>query len=164
MKLRFGYGTIISLAIVSVLVGTQIYQKRQSAAREPVVEHQVHGITGIAPVPEFALRHRAELALTNKQVHEITALAASYRKEVAPVKIRLDAAASDYTTYMERTVAEQRPEDKDVTERSAEVQRLSAVLASTRHAYWQRVLAVLTPSQVRTAQRAITGATLTDLQ
>ncbi|OPZ84291.1 MAG: hypothetical protein BWY76_01905 [bacterium ADurb.Bin429] len=165
MKLKFGYGTVIALIIAAVLIGTQVYQKRQAAARGPVVERQVHGMShGVAPTPEYALRYREALHLTEEQVTTITALATAYRKEVAPVHARLNTAARTYENYMERTAEQSRPKTQEVTGHSGEVQRLSGVLATTRHAYWARVLAALTAPQRQTAQQLATQAKLTDLQ
>ena len=64
---------------------------------------------------------------------------------------------------MERTAAQPLPNSDEVTERSGEVQRLSGVLATTRHAYWQRVMAVLTVSQQQKAQQMMAQAKLADL-
>lgn len=165
MKFRLGYGTTIALIIAAVLLGTHFYQKRQAMARRPVVERQVMGMTrGIAPAPEFTLRHREELQLTVAQARKITALATAYRKEIAPVQTRLDAAAREYDSYMTRTAAQPHPKTQDITGHSGEVQRLSGVLATTRHAYWQRVLTVLTPAQQQSAQRLLAQATLTDIR
>ncbi|MHB0935663.1 MAG: hypothetical protein ACYC6A_04675 [Armatimonadota bacterium] len=165
MKFKFGYGTVIAVIIAAAIIGTQVYQKRQAAARGPVVERQVYGMShGVAPAPEYVLRYRKELQLTDGQVKKITALATAYRKEIAPVHTRLNTAARAYENYMERTAEQPRHKTQEVTGHSGEVQRLSGVLATTRHAYWARVLATLTATQRQTAQQLVTQAKLTDLQ
>jgi hypothetical protein len=97
-------------------------------------------------------------------VKKITAVATAYRKDIAPVHARLNTAARAYKIYMERTAEQPRPKTQEVTGHSGEVQRLSGVLATTRHAYWERVLAALTATQRQTAQQLATQAKLTDLQ
>ena len=97
MKFKIGFGTVVAVVIAAVLISMQVYQKRQAAARVPMIERQVQGMShGVAPVPEYALRHREAFQLTDAQVREVTALATAYRKEIAPIQTRLDAAALEY--------------------------------------------------------------------
>lgn len=166
MKLRFGVGTVITLILVLAIVGYALYRQRQVANQPPLVEHEVQGTTprDIAPAPEFLLRHQAPLALTPDQVQRITTIAAAYRKEVAPFQRQLADAAGQYAKYMQRGKGDRRPTVQDIQAGGADVQRLSSLVATTRHRYWRQAREVLTAQQQRTVSQLLSQATISDLQ
>jgi len=164
--LRIGVGTLITFGLALIIGGYSVYQQRQAAARRPVVERQVQGtsLSGIAPVPEFLLRHRQELSLSSEQVQKITAIAATYRRDIAPAKRQVDIAAEEYQKYLERAQDEKRPAPIDIDRQGETVRRLSRVLATARHSYWKQVCAVLTPQQQQQADALAARAQSNDLQ
>jgi hypothetical protein len=107
-------------------------------------------------VPEFLLRHRGELTLSAEQVKKITVVAAAYRHDIAPFKPQVAAATAAYQKYLERTQNEKRPEMAEIEKQGAEVQRLSNILATSRHSYWKQARAVLTPQQQQRADALVT--------
>ena len=98
MKFNIGAGTLVTVLLALAIGGYGVYQQRKIAAQPPVVERVVQGTTphGIAPVPEFLLRHRAELMLSDAQVQRIQTIATAYRKDVAPYQQRMNTASADY--------------------------------------------------------------------
>lgn len=166
MKLRFGAGTLISLALVLAIGGYSVYQQKRVSSQPPVIERtlQGNGPRGIAPAPEFLLRHRGELALTAAQAQHISAIAALFRKDVTPSQQQLDTASAQYQKYMERVGSDARPDMQKIQQHSAEVQRLSSVVATTRHIYWQQACATLTTGQHQQVETLLPHVTLKDLQ
>lgn len=166
MKFRIGAGTIIAILVALAIGGYSIYQQRRIAAQPPVVERVVQGSTphGIAPVPEFLLRHRTEFALSNAQAQRIRAIAAAYRKDVAPYQQRMNTASADYQKKVERTQSGKRLSVQELQQAGGVVQQLSSIVVTTRHSYWQQARAVLTPQQQAQVDGVVSQATLPDLQ
>ncbi|HEX2952179.1 MAG TPA: Spy/CpxP family protein refolding chaperone [Armatimonadota bacterium] len=166
MKFRIGPGTVITLIAALLIGGYSVYKHRVEASRPPIVERHVDSssISGIAPAPEFALRHEAELHLTPAQATKIKHIATQYRAEVTPYKAQLDKLTEEFHKNMERAAQSKRPEDHKVTVRGSALQRLNSIVATTRHAYWQQVVNVLTKPQQQTMKNLIGKVTIADLQ
>jgi hypothetical protein len=166
VKSRFGAGTLIAIILALLVGGYAIYQQRVRAARPPIIERQVTGTSprGIAPTPEFLLRHTKELVLISEQVKGITAIAAAYRKDIAPVQKQLTVAADQYRQYLQQEQRANRVDAAQLDTRGADVRRLSGVMTTTRHAYWRQAKAVLTAAQVKTLEPLLTHLTANDLQ
>lgn len=166
MKFRIGAGTIVTLVLVLLIGGYGVYQQRRSAAQPPVVERTVQGTTphGVAPVPEFLLRHRADLVLSEGQGRRIQKIATAYRKDIWPYQQRMKTASAAYQKTMERRQQGKRPSVQELQRSSGDVQQLSSVVVTTRHAYWRQARAVLTPPQQKKADDLVAKATLRDLQ
>lgn len=166
MKIRIGAGTIIAVLLALLVGGYFIYQQRKAARQPPIIERQIQGVThGIAPVPEFALRQAEALRLTPVQREKIQHLATAYRADIAPTKKQLDAEADRYQKYLESAAkANKSIKRKDMEQNSEEIQRLSGIISTTRHSYWQKVLSVLTPEQQQAATKLVGDAKRTDLQ
>ena len=163
MKLRIGAGTIISLILALVVGGYSLYHYRPLRHHAPVVENIVQGTSpqGIAPAPEYLLRHKSDLALTDAQVKQITALGTQYRRDIAPAQKALSPAATDYEKYMERQAQSPRPDSQQqMSVHGADMQRLSSVLSTTRHSYWQQARALLTAAQQQGVDRLLPKVTL----
>ena len=105
MKFHLGAGTFISVLLALAIGGYGLYQQRRSTTQPLVVERVVQGTAaaGIAPVPEFLLRHQAELALSSAQSQHIQRLATAYRKDIAPRQQEMTTVAAAYKQTMERT-------------------------------------------------------------
>lgn len=166
MKIRIGAGTIIAVLLALLVGGYFIYQQWKAAKQPPIIERQVQGVThGIAPVPEFALRQAEALRLTPSQREKIQHLAIAYRADIAATKQQLNTAADRYQKYLESAASANKTiHRKDMEQNSEEIQRLSGIVSTTRHSYWQQVLSVLTPEQQQTATKLIGSAKLTDIQ
>lgn len=110
MKFRIGAATIITGLLVLIIGGYGVYQQRHTATQPLVIENDVQGTTpsGISPVPEFILKHRIELELSDEQGQRIQTIATAYRKDVSPYQQKLDAASVDYQKKMERLPADRR--------------------------------------------------------
>jgi len=164
MRLRIGYGTVIALILAVVLAGAMLYRQRTQASRPPVVERQVLGAGGgIAPVPEFLLQHGDELRLTSLEIRRVRKLATSYRHDVAPVQVRLAAAAGRYRSYLDRAGKDGERAGR-VAAAGAEMSRLSRVIAATRRSYWRQALAQLSPPHQTQARALAARAKIQDLQ
>ena len=166
MKFRFGIGTAIALLLALAAIGVTLYRHHQETTKPPIIEREVRGNTshGIAPVPEFLLRHRQELGLSDTQVQRITRIAAQYRKDIVPVDEKLVAADKNFQQYVERHKNEPRPDTQQIEGNGSEIQRLSAVKFATRFAYWQQSRKVLNDTQQPRADALAKQATLKDLQ
>jgi len=166
MKLKLGMGTIITFLIVLAIGGMSVAQRMKGDAHPPVIERKVEVTTshGIAPAPEFLLRHKKGLALTAAQEGEITRLAAAYRKDIAPLQRQADAAMKDYQQYMDRAQKGPRPDTQTLQAQGGDVQHLSSVMAATRQAYWKRAQGMLTETQRRQVDALMPQATLNDLR
>jgi hypothetical protein len=166
VKFRIGAGTLITVLLALVIGGYGVYQQRRLAAQPPVVERVVQGATpaGIAPVPEFLLRHRAALALSDAQVKRLHAIAAAYRKDVAPYQQQMHTASAGYQHKVEVAQHGKRPSLQQLQNAGGDVQQLSSVVVTTRHAYWQQARAVLTARQQAQADALVSLATLRDLE
>ncbi|MHB9133343.1 MAG: hypothetical protein ACYDBB_19930 [Armatimonadota bacterium] len=166
MKSRFGAGTLIAIIIALLVGGYSFYQQRVRAARPPVVERQVtgNGPRGIAPTPEFLIRHAQELRLTAAQVKKVTGIASAYRKDIAPVKKQLTIAADQYRQYLQQQQQASRVDSMQLDAHGADVRRLSAVMTTARHAYWRQAKAVLTATQQKTLDALLADITARDLQ
>lgn len=166
MKFRIGPATMITLIIVAMIAGYSLYQQHRTNAQPPVIERQVSGATaaGIAPVPEFLLRHRAELALTAEQVAKLKGISAAFRKDIAPMQRQLTASAAAYRQYLDRTRTNNRPKAGEIESQSADIQRWSGVMATTRQAYWQQARDVLTATQRQRADALLAKVTVADLR
>lgn len=166
MKFRIGAGTIVTVLAALLIGGYGVYQQRKAAVQPPVVERTVQGTTprGIAPVPEFLIRHQNDLQLSASQVKRLRAIAAAYRKDIAPYQQQMSAAATAYQQRVERTKAKERPTMQELQRASGDVQRVSNIVVTTRHAYWQQARRVLTAPQRAQADGLIAKATLQDLR
>lgn len=166
MKFRIGTGTIVTVLLALAIGGYGVYQQRRIAAQPPVVERVVQGDTphGIAPVPEFLLRHRAELGLSNAQAQRVQKIAAKFRKDVAPYQQRMNTASANYQKKMERAQGRNRLSQQELQQVGVDVQQLSSIVVTTRHSYWQQARAVLTEKQQALVDRMVSRATLRDLQ
>lgn len=166
MKFRIGAGTLITVLLALAVGGYSIYQQRRTAAQPPVIERTVQGAGphGIAPVPEFVLRHRAELALSDAQAARIQRIAAAYREDVAPYQQQVQKVSADYQKKMERVQQGRRLNQQELQHAGDDVQQVSRILVTTRHAYWQQARAVLTKQQQMQVDGVISKATLRDLQ
>ena len=166
MRLHFGAGTIITLTVAMMIGGYALYQQQRTNAQPPVVERQLRGVTagGIAPAPEFLLRHRRELQLAANQVRQIEHLAAAFRADIAPVQQKMSTAAAAYRKFMERDRHGIRPEQQEIDGRAADIERWSGVMATTRQAYWQRARSILTDTQRDRLASLLPKATLDDLR
>jgi len=165
MKLKLGMGTIITFLIVLAIGGMSVAQRMKNDAHPPIIERKVEVTTplGIAPAPEFLLRHNNELALTETQVKQISTLAAAYRKDIAPVQRQLDDAAKGYQQYMAQAKQGPRPDTQKLQAQGGDVQHLSSVLAATRQAYWGRARGLLTEKQQIYLSSLVRQATIDDL-
>ncbi|HEY3379962.1 MAG TPA: hypothetical protein VGL77_21010 [Armatimonadota bacterium] len=166
LKLRFGAGTIVALVLALVFVGYTFVQGRRKAVTAPVIERHVIGdeAEGIAPVPEYLLRHQQELTLSTAQVTRVRRVADAYRRDIAPVQQQLTIATKKYQQYVERAQGATRPTIQELNAQSATYQRLSRVKTTTRHAYWQQARALLTPAQRQRVDALCKQARLQDLQ
>ena len=166
MKFRIGAGTLITVVIALIVGGYSVLQQRRIASQPPVVERTIEGASpqGVAPVPEFLLRHTSTLHLTHTQTQAIAGIAAQYRREMAPITQKLQAASTEFRQYMDRDTLTTRHTKQDVSQHSAELQRWSHVVVAMRHAYWQQARAVLTSAQRRQADTLASKATLQDMQ
>ncbi|MHB9026106.1 MAG: hypothetical protein ACYC7E_18355 [Armatimonadota bacterium] len=166
LPLHIGVGTLITVGLALIIGGYSVYQHYREAYRPPIIERQVQGaaLKGIAPVPEFLLRHRQELSLSSAQAQKITVIAATYRRDIAPTKRQVDIAAEEYQKYLERAQDEKRPDPIDIDRQGATVRRLSRILATARHSYWKQARAVLTPTQQQQADALAARAISNDLQ
>lgn len=166
MKFRIGAGTLVTVLLALAIGGYGVYQQRKIAVQPPVVERVVQGDTphGIAPVPEFVLRHRAELALNDAQLQRIQKIATAYRKDVAPYQQRMQRASADYQQNMDRAQHGKRLSRQELQQAGADMQQLSSIVVTTRHAYWQQARAVLTEKQQAQVDGLVSQATLRDLQ
>ncbi len=163
MRRRSSVITLITLIVVLMVGGFLAYQQRRAMSRPPVVQREVRGtVAGVAPAPEFLLRHQREVQLTADQRERVQQIATRYRRDVAPAEARLEAASRQYQQYLTQTEA-RKPSTKDLAERGAEVSRLSGVIAATRHSYWQQARSVLTPPQQAKVDKLVESATLRDL-
>jgi hypothetical protein len=163
--MKIGAGTLVTVALALAIGGYGVYQQQRTAARPPVIERQVRGATasGIAPVPEFLLRHRRELALTAAQADAIGRIAAHYRRDIQPTERQLAVASRAFAAFISKPG--KRPlAAPAISARSADVQRLSAALVMTRQAYWRQALATLRPAQQQQARTLTSAATLADLR
>lgn len=165
MKVRMGAATIVTLVLVLLIGGYNVYQQRRSAAQPPIVERTVQGTTphGVAPVPEFLLRHQAELALNAAQMQRLRAIAKAYRKDIAPYQQQLETAEAAYEKTVKRGQQGARPSLQELQQNSGEMQHVSRIVVTTRHAYWRQARAELTASQQQQADQLISKATLQDL-
>lgn len=166
MKFRIGAGTLITVLLALAIGGYGIYQQRKTAGQPPVVERVVQGATphGITPVPEFLLRHRTELGLSDAQAKRIQTIATKYRKDVAPYQQRMNTASVNYQKKMERAQHGKRLSQQELQQAGVEVQQLSSIVVTTRHSYWQQARAVLTAKQQAQVDGLVSRATLRDLQ
>jgi hypothetical protein len=166
MKLIFRTSTIITILIVVALGGLGLVQRWKTDNRPPVVERKIETTTpsGIAPAPEFLLRHREELVLTASQAQQITELAAAYRIDIADAQRRLDKAAIKYGQYLEGTRKNARTGVGTLQAQGGEVQHLSSVIAATRHSYWERARGMLADEQRAQADALVRQAKITDLR
>jgi hypothetical protein len=167
VKPRFKAGTVILLVAIACIVGTVIVQRVRARNTPPTIERTVTGSSasrGIAPVPEYLLRHRRELALADAQVYAITDLAAAYRTEIQRPWLRLRKASATYQRYLEAQRAAKQVNAQALANAGFEVQRLSGVVAAARHAYWTKARAVLTPTQQRTADALTAHVKASDLE
>ena len=166
MKFRIGAATIITGLLVLIIGGYGVYQQRHTASMPLVVEHVVQVTTpsGISPVPEFILKHRTELELSDEQGQRILTIATAYRKDISPYQQKLDAASADYQKKMERLPADKRHSIQELETEGSDVQQLSSIIVTTRHSYWQQARDVLTEKQQVQVDKLISKATLQDLQ
>jgi hypothetical protein len=166
LKFRLGAGTIVTVLAALLIGGYGVYQQRKAAAQPPVVERTVQGTAprGIAPVPEFLLRHQADLQLTAAQVKRLHAIAAAYRKDIAPYQQQATTVAADYQQQIERAKAEKRPSLQEIQRAGGDIQKISNTLVMTRHAYWQQARTVLTTQQRARADGLVAKSTLQDLR
>ena len=166
MKFRIGAGTIITVVIALAIGGYGVYQQRRIAAQPVVVERTVQGATpqGVAPVPEFILRHRTDLVLSEVQVQRIHKIATAYRKDVGPYQQRMKTASAEYQKTMERRQQGKHLSLQELQRSSGDVQQVSSVVVTTRHAYWEQARAVLSAPQQTQVDKLVSTATLQDLQ
>lgn len=166
MKIRIGAATIVTLLLVLLIGGYGIYQQRRSAAQPPVVERTVQGTTphGVAPVPEFLLHHQAEIALSQEQTQRIQKIATAYRKDIRPYQQQMKTSSAAYQKSMERRQQGKRLSIEELQRAADDVQRVSSIVVTTRHAYWQQACAVLTAPQQTKVDKLVAQATLQDLQ
>jgi len=166
MKMKLRTSTVFLMLIVLAVGGYQLINRMKSDARPPVIERKVEVTTpnGIAPVPEFLLRHKEELALTEVQQRKISDLASAYRKDVAPLRRQLDAAVKNYQQYMDRAGKGPRPDTQKLQAQGGGVQHLSGVMAATRQAYWEQGRKMLTEEQQKKVDRLLPRATIEDLR
>ncbi len=165
VKARFGPSTAILLIIIVILAGVAIY--RHTRHTPPIIENTVTGgsaTRGIAPVPEFLLRHKRELVLADPQLFAITDLAAEYRSEIQGPSQHLRKAADAYQTYLEAQKNAKKVNAQALAEAGAEVERLSGDVAAARHAYWTKARAVLTPAQQSMADALAAHPKASDLE
>ena len=166
MKFRLGTGTMLTVLLALGIGGYSVYQQRRLSAQPPLIERTVQGATapGIAPVPEFLLGHRAALGLSDAQAQRIHALAASYRKDVAPYQQQLRPVSADYQQQVERAQGGKRLSIQQLQQAGSDVQRVSSIMATTRQSYWRQARAVLTTAQQAKLDGMLAGVKLRDLQ
>lgn len=166
MKLRIGSGTIITVLLALAIGGYGVYRQRRTAAQPPVVERSIQRTTprGVAPAPEFLLRHQADLALTDSQRQRIRAIAQAYRTDIAPYQQRMKTASASYDTQMDRANGKGRLNMQEIQTAGGAVRQVSGVMAATRQAYWQKARAVLSAQQQAKTDTLASRATVQDLQ
>lgn len=166
MKLRIGAGTIITVLLALAIGGYGVYRQQRIATQPPVVERLVQGTTprGITPTPEFLLRHRSDLRLSETQVQRIRAITVAYRKDLAPYQQRMKVVSANYQRQMERAKTKTHLSVQAIQNAGGDVQQISSIVVTTRRAYWQQARAVLTAPQRAQAEQLATQATLRDLQ
>ena len=164
-KRRIGAGTVLLISALVVIVGVTIYRHTRHTA--PIIERTVTGdraTRGIAPAPEFLTRHRRELALTDQEYFAIIDLAAAYRTEIQGASKGLRKATATYDTFIEAQKNAQKVNLQALSNATAEVSRLSGLIAASRHTYWTKACAVLTPEQQRIATELASHALASDLE
>lgn len=161
MRSRARRANLIFLVIIVAVGGFLYLRQRSKPPRPVVVAREVSGTRGVAPAPEFLLKHAAELNLTAAQRARVEAVARAYRRDIAPTQEKLERATEQYQQYLRSAKARRSAEE--LAAHGSEVQRLSAVVASTRRAYWEQAEGALTPAQRSIAETLARRGTVRDL-
>jgi hypothetical protein len=152
-------GPFLALAIL-LSGGIMVWHKQrerqvQPTAPRPVVERQV--ITevpaGTENPPMTLVRDRAaDLRLTPQQVKTINALAAAYEEELAPLRVRAEAAASRFASGRQ-VPARKRVSAEELQRQMQPVSDYSHQMVVLRAAYWQKAARTLTEQQQEQARQ-----------
>lgn len=166
MKIRIGAGTIITFVLVLIFGGYSLIRQRQQEKIPTIVERTVHGNTAnsVSPVPEFLLRHKMELSLSSSQIQRIEKIAVAYRKDIEPYQQQIKKATVEYDSRIKLRQQQKKLSLKELQQASAEVQRLSAIMVTSRQAYWQKSSSVLTAQQRLQLTDLVKKAGLADLK
>ncbi len=148
MKFQIGMATRIAIFIALIIGGYFLYQQKTTPPKGPVIERTVQGVAreDIAPAPEFIIRHREELKLTDNQMQKLQLIAATYRKEINPYQQKIRNESIKYEKKMKELKSRNASVDK-ITAAYNEITRLSGIISITRKSYWQQAKKALTDEQ-----------------
>ncbi|GEM_PF-1635430 len=166
MKFQIGIATRIAIFIALIIGGYYLYQQKTTPPKGPVIERTVQGVAkeNITPAPEFIIKQKAELQLSDAQLKKMQSITAAYRKEITPYQQKIRAESFKYEKKM-KELRERNASVDEITSAYDDISRLSSIISTTRKSYWQQAKNLLSDSQQKQLDGLIIKkATVGDLQ